>query len=337
MIERLKLWKFQSHKYLAIEFDPFVTCIVGETGRGKSSILRAIQWLCFNRPSGLEMVQHGKSRCRAVLHIDGHVLERIRGDRINLYRLDEKTFKAFGQNVPEEVARLVNVSEINFQTQLDSPFWLTDSAAKVSRELNAVVNLSAIDDALGNSASRVRQVKAEMDVCEQRLARAREEQTSLAGWVPEFTAAVRKLDVLDSRIVENRARIAAIASKLERARLLQAHIQRASCAKGEALALKSLAERYFAGRERLERLRSLVEDAIRWGKQCRAVVNFPTLLCDKVEKGLNRQGRLEFLIASYRHEETKLCQARKSSTEASEELNREAKECPLCGNQLPSQ
>lgn len=335
MIERVELYRFQQFKKKVVDFDEFITCLVGETGSGKSTIIRLLQWIAFNRPSGTEMVQHGRDRCRGVLHIDGRTVERIRGVRSNLYRLDGEAFKAFGQTVPEQIAKLLNVSEVNFQAQLDSPFWLADPASKVSRELNAVVNLSVIDETLSNSASRLRTSKAEMDVCESRLTKARQERDNLSGWVPDFVAAVKWCEELNKRIVRNRNRIAQIASKLDQATQLRLQAQRSSCAKGEALALKSLGERYFAGLERVERLRGLIGSGRRWSKRSQqAIPTLPVMLAEKIDKASKRIERLEWLIATYKTEDKQLCLATKSATEAEAELAKAGNQCPVCGGPL---
>jgi DNA repair exonuclease SbcCD ATPase subunit len=51
VLEKLIIKGFQKHENRTIEFDR-ITCIVGPNDVGKSSILRALFWLTFNRPSG---------------------------------------------------------------------------------------------------------------------------------------------------------------------------------------------------------------------------------------------------------------------------------------------
>lgn len=335
MIESITLMRFQRHDKLTVKFDPHLTCLTGDTGAGKSTVIRALMWLSFNRPSGLEMIKHGAAVCSCVLRVDGRVVRRKRGKRTNVYKLDDAVFKAFGQNVPEEIATLLNVSDINFQAQLDSPFWLADPAPKVSRELNAVVNLSVIDDTLSNAASSLRQAKAAWEVSEQRLKAASEELEALAH-VPAFLKAVKEAEALEVKVLQKRNRLTALASRLEQARAAREIVQRSSDAMAEALALERLWGRVIAGRKRVERLRNLLDQLARAkSKASVAVENVPTLLYQRVIEGRQRLERLRSLVRAARQEEGRLCQIRNEATAASEEIKRLAKDCPLCGQRLP--
>lgn len=335
MIEFITLRNFQLHKKRHIEFDRHVTCIIGESDKGKSSVLRAFYWLCFNRPAGDDMVRHGRRKAIVHVGVDGHIISRERGAAANRYRFSGKNYVSFGQTVPEEIAGLLNVAEINFQNQLDPPFWLADPAPKVSRELNAVVNLSVIDDTLAASASQVRQAKAELEVCETRLTRAREELNNLS-WVPAMLKEVAALEKLDQQVTHSRARTLALRSRLDRAGEIEQTRWRASGAKVDGVALNGLGERYFAGLGRLERLGSLMEEA----RRLQAITDVETVdvstvnpLYNKVANDRQRLTKLYSLIESARKEEAALWQSRSSTIRAEGELA-EQKQCPVCGSRL---
>ena len=113
MIDLLVLHGFQAHEKLVLRLDPRVTCLVGPSDRGKSSVLRALKWLATNRPSGSEFLRWGSKSVRVKVKADGKTVEREKG-QANLYRLGSDEFKAFGQDVPEQIASLLNLGEINF-------------------------------------------------------------------------------------------------------------------------------------------------------------------------------------------------------------------------------
>ena len=48
MLKRLRIKNFQKHGKVDISFDPHVTCIVGDSDAGKSSLLRALHWFLTN-------------------------------------------------------------------------------------------------------------------------------------------------------------------------------------------------------------------------------------------------------------------------------------------------
>jgi exonuclease SbcC len=159
MLESLTLENFQAHKKLVIQFDRRVTVIVGPSDTGKSSIIRALGWVAFNRPGGDQFIRHGAKLASATLHVDGQVIVRSRSKSENLYLLDGAEFKAFGNDVPADIKALLKIDEINFQDQHDSPFWFSETAGEVSRQLNQIVNLGVIDSVLGFVAARVRSTR----------------------------------------------------------------------------------------------------------------------------------------------------------------------------------
>ena len=148
MLEFLEVEQFQPHAKKRIEFDPHVTVIAGDNGRGKSALLRALQWVMLNAGRSEKFMRWGSDFTRATIGIDGHTIERFRGKTGNTYTLDGELLQAVGRtDAPEPVARLVNCGENNFQRQHGGHFWVFDSAGQVARSLNAVVDLEVIDTA----------------------------------------------------------------------------------------------------------------------------------------------------------------------------------------------
>lgn len=170
-LESITLTNFQAHRKLDLELGR-ITTIQGRTDIGKSAILRAIRWACLNDFAGDDFVKHGEKEAGVTLKINNgkvHVVSRTKG-RHNLYLLDDEVYRSFGRNgVPSAIAQLLNLSEINFQGQHDSPFWFNESAGEVSRRLNAIIDLSMIDDALSNVASELRKANERVAVSEERI------------------------------------------------------------------------------------------------------------------------------------------------------------------------
>ncbi len=193
MLSKLVVTGFQKHdKKITIEFNQ-VTTIVGPTDTGKSALLRALRWICQNVPSGNSFISHSKDVVTVRLLVDDHLVVHKRTKNLNIYKLDEKVYKAFGGKVPDTIVALLNVSDLNFQAQLDSPFWFCETPGKVSQELNQIVNLSEIDNTLTNIASELRKARSTIDVCETRLADAIEQKKSLS-WVVEFNRRLSSLE-----------------------------------------------------------------------------------------------------------------------------------------------
>ncbi len=148
MVERLYIKNFQSHKETDIQFLPGVNVIIGSTDSGKSAIMRALKMAVLNKPAGADMRSHwGGETSVLVEFAEGNVVERVKGTQ-EIYRLNEMEFKAFRTDIPEEIKDAVNISEQNFQGQLDSPFLLSNTSGEVASFFNQIARIDKIDTSL---------------------------------------------------------------------------------------------------------------------------------------------------------------------------------------------
>lgn len=207
MLEYLKLINFQVHKILEVYFSPNITTIIGQTDSGKSSIIRGLKWLTFNKPRRKEFISWDKELCIAKLGIDNHLIIRKVSKGINLYKLNEKVFKAFGSDVPIQIQSLLNISDLNFQYQLDPIFWFMETAGFIGKELNSIINLEIIDESLGNVGTMLRQCKSHIEIIESRIESNNRELESLL-WVKQFDMDLLALESLNERIKKEASRIA---------------------------------------------------------------------------------------------------------------------------------
>lgn len=197
MLNKIKIQNFQAHKKLIVELDPRVTTIVGSSDTGKSAVIRALRWLCQNSPSGEAFIREGSEGCTVTLEFDDHRISRRKGKGTNEYVVDGETLKSFGSSVPEPASKLLNVSPLNFQQQHDPPFWFSDSAGQVSKNLNSIVDLELIDESLSRINKKVSKSQTEEEICKTRLEAAREKKKSLE-WVKEATSEYFHLDEFES-------------------------------------------------------------------------------------------------------------------------------------------
>jgi len=185
----VELINFQAHGKTLIEFAP-ITTIKGPTDAGKSAVIRALRWICLNDLAGDEFIKEGEKQSQILLRFRHNKKEfkavRIRGSGDNTYELNGTEFKAFGTSVPANIAALFRVSEINFQSQHDSPFWFSESAAEVSRQLNSIVDLTVIDTTLAKIVAMVRQAQGRKDLIKERLAEAEQEYEKLKDQQPRI-------------------------------------------------------------------------------------------------------------------------------------------------------
>lgn len=267
-IERIEIRNFQCHRKLIIDLDPFVTCIVGESDSGKSSILRAFRWLCLNRPSGSAFVRFGHGDCRVRAIIEGETISRQKGDKGNHYKLGGNVFNAFGTGIPDQIGNLLNVSELNFQRQHDPPFWFGLSPGEVSKELNQIINLGLIDSTLANAASELRQAKVAVSVTESRLDTAQKELEE-SKFAEEMDSDLKELEELQQQISEKTSRIAQDQKLLEEWGELLERKKKASenvlDASEDIQEIEAVRERLEAVSERREQLETLYS---KWEELC---------------------------------------------------------------------
>lgn len=180
MVERLHIENFQAHRDLDIKLDPHVTTIIGPSDVGKSSIIRAITWLATNKPAGRDFIREGADKAVVTLTIDDIDIVRTRGKSLNEYRRGGNVYKAFGNDVPPDVSELLNLDSINFQGQHDAPFWFSETAGEVSRQLNDIVDLGIIDRTLAALDSKLRDARAGSRMLVEQVAEAKSRRSGLA-------------------------------------------------------------------------------------------------------------------------------------------------------------
>ena len=159
MIQSLKIQNFQSHKESSLEFVPGLNVIVGSTDSGKTSIIRALRWLVWNRPGGeafrsdwggitsVEIKINERNSIESGAHKDYTLIQRLKSDKYNQYFLNgtDNLFQGFGSNVPEKIAEILNITEVNLQMQLDAHFLLSKSPGEVAAYFNRIAHLEKID------------------------------------------------------------------------------------------------------------------------------------------------------------------------------------------------
>jgi exonuclease SbcC len=332
----LQLKNFQGHQKLQIKLGPNVTSIVGPSDAGKSSVLRALRWLCFNKPSGMEFLRHGATEVSVELLIDGRSVKRLRNATDNLYLIDGKEYRSFGSNVPDDVKKILNVSEINFQGQHDPPFWMFLSPMEVSKQLNTVVDLTIIDSTLSNIQTIRNKAKSRHEFIEEGLNKAKLDVLRLQ-WVDRASLLVElainleeELESLGGKLVRLKQDVTLIHSYTRR-------IQKIA----QILKKKEELDRKLEGNSHLlEQRDSLIKKSQEYSKIQLQIARIPDRsMVDQIMTQMDA-----YLNASRRYESIKkkssllkdlkeqLCRIERSSTAMKKNLEEALKtHCPLCG------
>lgn len=337
MLSKIEIRGFTAQRKCDIEFSPNVTTLTGSSFTGKSTILRAIRFVCMNKPSGDKMISWGKDKTTNRLFVDGKKITRRKGKGVNTYKLGKEVFKAFGNDVPQPIAELVNMGPINFQGQHDKPFWFCETAGEVSRQLNKIVNLEVIDKTLSHIDSEIRDATADIKLTKKRLEDAEEQKGELAFAVALDTdlACIEKLEkALNEKAVES-ALLAEIVKKAseyrgDRKKALQLTTG------GETAMDRGTEWRKI--RDKRESLGILMESALQETKIINACPP-DTLelqgLCEVLQNHEYAREELESLISEIEAGETKLWDQKEMLTGTTEKLTQATKgRCPLCGKTM---
>jgi len=224
---------FQSWQDITLDFNSGVNAIVGPSDCGKTAGFRILNWIFNNRPGGNEFHSWaGGDPYGDVVLSEGIQICRLRIKTTNYYVLtpakksyddileiiatppekrkkEDRVFDGFGTTVPEPIKNALNVSDINFQFQLDDPFMFGETPGNIARKLNEVVDLAIIDKALFNINQRYRQEVNQLKNAEDKKTKLVDELEEYS-WLPEAEESLTELERLDSSIISNKQQALAL-------------------------------------------------------------------------------------------------------------------------------
>lgn len=346
MIEKIQIRGYGANKKLDVEFSPTVTSIVGKSYKGKSWLLRALEWVCRNVPSGDAYINWDSDEAKVRLSIDKKKVIRIRNKNDNLYRLSgrAKPFTALGVDVPKAIAEFVNVSNINFQRQHSTkknriPFWFSETAGEVSRQLNSIVNLEIIDSTLAKIATEVRDTNTIIKVTEKALEKATQEKKELF-YVKALDDKLRRIEKLQEIYQANVEKRSTIEQNLNLiAKYVSVRGNRLKLVSDGSKAM-SAGSKYAEITVSVDKLSKLVESA----ESLQSIVENrpPSIkplekLREKLQQSTKQCDRLETLIEIIQDRRESKCKAKKELEESKSLLTKVTDgRCPLCGAKLKS-
>lgn len=209
MLQSIRL-TLQSHKATLVEFHPGVNYIIGRSRQGKSTILRGLIKVAWNRPTqGMERWVHKHDPKNVsdieVVTSEGHSVD-LRIGSPQTYTVDGEELSGFGQGVPQAVTDALRLGELNISGQHDRPFLLFDTPGEVARTLNRVVRLDVIDRTLANWAAEKRRNDREVQIQEARIRELWEQETGF----PDLEAGAAMLDGLEAKEREREDKVGRI-------------------------------------------------------------------------------------------------------------------------------
>lgn len=125
-VEKIILENFQSHEYTELNLSKGFNVLVGESGQGKSSILRAFNLVYENKPRGKRYIRKGAEYARvSVVLSNGYIIERFvegkNGGKNGYYITDPNTGEREFHNtkILPEVQKILGFTTLNIDKDLE--------------------------------------------------------------------------------------------------------------------------------------------------------------------------------------------------------------------------
>lgn len=219
-IREVLITNYQAHRKtsVALAQPGRVTVVTGPSDSGKTAILRAMRWLYYNEPAGMDMLRIGaedEGVSVAITYEDDTVVRRVRSKNVNRYLVERPddseptVFEGFGNAVPLEVQQRTGVRRVligdfevlpNLARQLEAPFLGSGISAPLrARILGKLAGAEVFDQAGKRVASDVLGASQERRRLE---AQAHELQGQLARYhyLPALAAHLERLRELAGRL-----------------------------------------------------------------------------------------------------------------------------------------
>ncbi len=162
-IRKVIIENFQSHESTEMEFEDGLNVIVGPSDQGKSAVIRAIKWVLFNQPRGIEFIRHGAKSAKVEIEMsNGFRVIREKSSSRNRYTVidpegETSVFEGFGNEVPEEVRKAHGVAKVvidtdrdvslNLGEQLEGPFLVSETGAVKAKAIGRLTGVHIVDRA----------------------------------------------------------------------------------------------------------------------------------------------------------------------------------------------
>lgn len=207
-IKKLEVQNFQSHKHTSVEFVPDFNCIIGTSRVGKTSLIRALEFLLFDEWHD-SFVRKGADFTSVIAYFDnGFVLERKKGPALNEIVLTypngkKEVFEKFGTNMPPEVRNVLKIFptkidvdyeiNLNLADQDSLPFLLSESSLTKTKFLNRLTGSHIIDAALRSLNKDKLELLSEKQRCQEDLSQLQQKLENFKN-IDKISGSVKKLE-----------------------------------------------------------------------------------------------------------------------------------------------
>lgn len=170
---------FQAHTNSTFNLENGLNLIVGTSDSGKSALARAINFVLYNISESDFVRLKEKQFEVEIVFADGAVIKRTKGKDINSvsykypHDFDFTTYKAFGNNYPEEVLDFLDrpvytksLGAVSYSDQSNKNFLIEQPASAQPKIISSIVGTDDLQKAADNCSSKVRNYNEQIKISE---------------------------------------------------------------------------------------------------------------------------------------------------------------------------
>jgi len=241
-IKRIILRNFKSHEETIVDLDPGVNVIYGDPQAGKSNIIRGLELLKDNRPRGVgfmpNFMKKGETEV-AIIDSDGvkigikcvcHKTKKGAKKRDSTYYyIEDSKNESFwdatgvGSDVPPEITKALNLTDINMQLQKDPPFLATKSGSKIAKTVNKITGLDVGDQVVSLLNRKYNEVNAVVKSLKSERKTLKTKKIFFTN-LNDLKDLTKRVRTLDQRIDKERTRIQNLESTVAKIDRLESSI-----------------------------------------------------------------------------------------------------------------
>ena len=352
MIREIEVTNLQRIRHKTVTLDKSFNCIFGGNQRGKSALVRGLNWMFTNGPRGDWMRRKDKkgkihTAIVKITKFDGTVVIRKRGKGNNCYIVDDQKYQDIGKGMPEEVVKALGLSRSFFNKlginpyvamQDEPPFLMKVSSTDKAKAINLLTGADLAENAIRDYNKEKLTVGRDIKYNEEQVVSFKE---TLLKYRPLDELPMEKLERCKSLYVDTCTRIDAVSAILKAIREESETIIRYESLSKVYAVINEACELYpdvVAIEEICDKVQALSDDLDSWKKFKKPVKVDVDLAITQLGLIEDSEAKVEYLSELYDNLKLKrehVIMYNEEMNKNSIKLNNAHINCPKCKTRIP--